>query len=119
MKQPIVISHCVEINSDHTWQLFVHGHKVDIPNCMPLRAFDGTIVTADKLNEVLAKISTMNVCAGHPEKRFLDVCISRKDKIKNHSGDVVAYRDDYCPVLVNGKVYPSTVRSTKCELLYS
>lgn len=117
MKQPIVISHCVEINSDHTWQLFVHGHKVDIPNCMPLRAFDGTIVTADKLNEVLAKISTMNVCAGHPEKRFLEVCRSRKDQIQNHSGDVVAYRDDYCPVLLNGELYPSTVRSTKCELL--
>ena len=28
----------------------------------------------------------MNVCAGHPEKRFLDVL---KDQIKNHSGDCI------------------------------
>ena len=48
-KQPVVISHCVEINSDLSWQVFVHGHKVDIPNCVALRAFDGAKITVEKL----------------------------------------------------------------------
>lgn len=97
--------------------LFVHGHKVDISTCTPLHGFNGTVITVEKLNEVIGKISSMNVCAGHPEKRFLDVCKSRKDQIKNHSGDVVAYRDDYCPVSLHGELYSSTICSTKCELL--
>ena len=27
------------------------GHKVDIPNCVALHAFDGTEITVEKLNE--------------------------------------------------------------------
>ena len=65
---------------------------------------------------MIGKISSLNVCTGHPEKRFLDVCKSRKD-IKNHSGGVIAYRDDYCPVSLHGELYSSTIRSTQCELL--
>ena len=113
-KQSVVISHCIEISSDLSWQVFVDGHKVDIPNCVALHAFDGAEITVEKLNE---RISSLNVCAGHPEKRFLDVCKSRKDQIKNHSGGVVAYRDGYCPVSLHGELYFSTIRSTKCELL--
>ena len=97
--------------------MFVHGHKVDIPNCVALHAFDGAEITVEKLNELFRRISSLNVCAGHPEKRFLDVCKSRKDQIKNPSGDVVAYRDGYCPVSLHGELYSSTIRSTKCELL--
>ena len=73
--------------------------------------------TSEKLNELIRKISTMNVCAGHPEKRFLEICKSRKDEINNHSGDVVAFRDDYCPITLHDELYCSTIRSTKCELL--
>ena len=116
MKQPVVISHCVEISSDLSWQLFVHGHKVNRSTCTPLRVFDGTMITVEKLNKMIRKISSMNVCAGHPEERFLDVCKFRKDQIKNHSGDVVAFRDD-CPVSLHGELYSSTIRSTNCELL--
>ena len=116
-KQSVVISHCVEIGQDLSWQLFVHGHKVNIPTCTSLGALDTTVITVEKLNEVIGKISSLNVCAGHPEKRFLDVCKSRKDNIKNHSGGVVAYRDDYCPVSLHGELYSSTIRSTQCELL--
>ena len=116
-KQSIVISHCVEIDNDLSWQLFVHGHRVDIPSSMSLHICDGTMSTVDKLNQVIQKISTLNVCAGHPENRFLEVCKSRKGQIMNHSGDVVAYRDDYCPVTLHGELYSSTIRSTKCELL--
>ena len=85
-KQSVVISHCVEIGQDLSWQLFVHGHKVNIPTCTSLGALDTTVITVEKLNEVIGKISSLNVCAGHPEKRFLDVCKSRKDNIKNPSG---------------------------------
>ena len=61
----------------------------------------------------------MNVFAEHPEKRFLDAWRSKKDQIKNHLGDVVAYKDAHCPVLLNGEPHPSTVWKTKCELLTS
>ena len=84
---------------------------------MALHAFDGAEITVEKLNELFRRISSLNVCVGHPEKRFLDVCKSRKDQIKNYSGDVIAYRDDYCPVSLHGELYSSTIHSTKCELL--
>ena len=116
-KQPIIISHCVEINNDLSWQLFVHGHKVDIPNSMSLHTFDGAMSKVDKFNQVIQKISTLNVCAGHPENRLLEVCKSRKGEIRNYSGDTVAYRYDYCPVTLHGELHSSTIRSTKCELL--
>ena len=113
-KQPVVISYCVEISSDLLWQLFVHGHKVDISTCTPLREFDGAVITVEKLNELVGKIFSMNVCAGHPEEQFVDICKCRKDQIKSHSGDVVAYRDDYYPVSLHCEMYSSTVSSTKC-----
>ena len=70
-----------------------------------IHTFDGAMSTVDKLNQVLQKISTMNVCVGHPENRFLEVCKSRKGEIRNNSGDVVAYRDDYCPVTLHGELH--------------
>ena len=76
------------------------------------------MITVEKLNEMIQNISSMNVCAGHPEERFLDVCKSRKDQIKNPSGDVVAFRDD-CPVPLHGELYSSTIRSPNCELLFN
>ena len=34
--QPAVISHCLEINSNFTWSLFVHNSQVDDENCSDL-----------------------------------------------------------------------------------
>lgn len=96
--------------------MFVHGHKVDLTQCQALHTFDGT-VTSEKLNKMLLEVSSLNVCVGHPEKQFLDVCNMRKGHIKGKMGDIVAYRDDNYPLSLNGEIYHSTVRTASCELL--
>lgn len=114
-KQPMVISHCLEIEKDMSWTLFVHGHKVDPDNCSAIRACarSGHV----DINQLVVRIDSLNVCAGHPEGRFSEVTKARKGKFRSVSGDLVAFVDDSCPVVLNGEVYTSTIRTVKCEIL--
>ena len=113
-KQPVVITHCLEIKKDMAWTLFVHG-KVDTKNCTALC----TYTAHHNVNELIAKIDSLNVCAGHPESCFSVISKARKGKSKGSSGNLVAFTDDYCPVSLNGETYDSTIRTVKCELLVS
>ena len=48
--QPVVVTHCLTINSDHTWQVNVHGHSV-------------TLTPQSPLSSVLKKLSTESVAS--------------------------------------------------------
>lgn len=37
--------------------------------------------------------------------------------IRSHDGSTTVCKDNYAPVVLNGDVYPSTVRTSQCELL--
>ena len=114
-KQPLVIIHCLEIKKDMAWTLFVHGKKVDTNNCTAIRAYEAYC----NVNELISKIDSLNVCAGHPESRFSEISKARKGKFKSSNGNLIAFTDDYCPVSLNGETYDSTIRTVKCELLVS
>ena len=45
------------------------------------------------------------------------MCKTKKGVFTNTSGDVVAYLDDFAPVVFNEVVYQCTIRNNKCELL--
>ena len=114
-KQPVVITHCLEVKKGMVWTLFVHGKKVDTENCTALR----TYASHHNVNELVARIHSLNVCAGHPETRFSEISKARKGKFNSSSGDLVAFTDDYCPISLNGETYDSTIRTVRCELLVS
>ena len=109
----MAISHCLEIKKDMSWTLFVHGHKVDLQNCCAMRTTNGNL----EINQLVEKIDSLNICAGHPESRFSEITQARKGEFKSSSGSLVAFVDDYCPISLNGEVYDSTIRTVKCELL--
>ena len=97
------------------WTLFIHGKKVDTKNCTAIRAYEAYC----NANELISKIDSLNVCAGHPESRFSEISKARKGKFKSSNGNLIAFTDDYCPVSLNGETYDSTIRTVKCELLVS
>ena len=115
-KQPVVITHCVIVHEDLSWELFVHGHVVDIPNCQALSSF-GSITTTEKVNEILVLLTSLNVCIGHPDKHFIELCNARKGQFVGKNGEIVAIKDDYCPVVVNGGICNETIRTSKCEMV--
>ena len=83
--------------------LFVHGHQVDPENCSAIRActYSGHV----DINQLVVRIDSLNVCAGHPEGRFSEVTKARKGKFMSVSGNLVALVDESCPVVLNGEVY--------------
>ena len=111
-KQPMVISHCLEVKKDMTWTLLVHGQKVDAKNCCAC-ACSGY----DDINQLVVKIDSLIICADHPESRFSEVTQVRKGKFKSTSSSLMAFVDDYCPISLNSEVYDSTIRTVKCEVL--
>ena len=111
----MVISHCLEIKKDITWTLFVHGHQVNPDSCGAIRVC--TCSGHVDINQLVVRIDSLNVCAGHPDGRFLEITKVRKGKFMSVSGNLVALVDESCPVVLNGEVYTSTIRTAKCEML--
>ena len=111
-----VISCCLSVNADLTWSLYVHGKRVCKEECKALQPFP-SILDVSSIDSLLLTLNSLQVCAGHPEPRFVALCESKQGAIRSHTGSITAYKDDYNVVYLNGDVYPSTVRTSKCELL--
>ena len=109
-KLPLVITHCLTIKQDHTWELFVHGKCVD-KTCHTLSAAPKAIESSDNIICLLQLIEGLNVCAGHPDEKFVILAKEKKGKIGK------AEIDEYAPVLLNGDLHNITVRSGNCEIL--
>ena len=113
--QPVTVSHCLTINTDLTWALCVHGKCVHIEDCKALRS-SPSLLEIGSANSLLVTVNNLQVCAGHPESHFVTLCESKQDTIRSHDGSITAYKDAHA-VILNGDAYPSTVRTSKCELL--
>lgn len=97
---PVVI-HSLTINSDLTWLAFVHGHKVDSKRLPPLSTIPDKL-DSETINGLLLKLDTTTVCPGHPDKQFVEMVLSKRDKLPSKSGAVAASIDAYAPVELNG-----------------
>ena len=73
----------------------------------------------DVLEKLLSTIDHLHVCAGHPDKHFLEMAEDRKGKLMSSNGSVAAYVDKAASVELNGQTFGATLRSTKCQLLTS
>ncbi len=66
------------------------------------------------LLEILEKV---NVCLGHPDNSFVEIGVASKGMLKRKDGQCGSFVDEYAPVLLNGEMYPRTLRTSACELL--
>ena len=114
--QPLSLSHCLTINRDLTWKLYVCGKRVDVSTCKALQSVSTTLRPASA-NTLLETLDSLNVCIGNPDEHFVELCIAHKGHILSPDGSVIAFKDVYCTVMFEGDSFDSTVRTSKCDLL--
>ena len=115
LHQPVMVTHCLVVYKNLTWQVSVHGHIVR-SNCAPLSAIP-EILTKKTLQILLTTLDTATVCAGHPDKHLLEFAASKKGTLLSKKGERVAEVDSTAAVSLNGKTYIKTIRSSSCGLL--
>ena len=113
-KQPVVITHCVIVNTNLQWSLFVHNQLVAPSTCRALECLPSCL-TEDSHSRLLHVVDRLHICAGHPEKHFIEFALSRKGVFRSQDGSVTALIDDYPPVVLNGVTYMQTIRTASCE----
>ena len=112
-----VVTHTVTIYNDLSWSAFVHGHQLNI-NDLSAQFQVPKKIDAHSLNLFLAKLDECTVCPGHPDEHFVEMLENRGGKITaRHNDGIVAALDNYAPVILNGKLYHQTVRSTSCRVI--
>lgn len=114
--QPIVITHCLTVNDDLTWSLYVHNRQIQPQNCQALQTVPQSLTT-DSLNNLLKLLDHLHVCCGQPDSHFISMITAKKGKIISSDGKVAANIDQYAPVTLNGEHYRVTVRTGSCELV--
>ena len=116
---PIVVTHSLVVDTSRTWKVHIHGHLVDT-TVIPLLADTPSTLDGSSTSSLLQKISELNICAGNPDPKFIDLEKARKNaQFLSTSKSVVAYLDRSACVSVNRQEYAVTVRCTKCHLLTS
>ena len=117
-KQPMVVSHCLCINSDLTWIAHVHGHNVSVANTVdsPLSSIPCKL-DPKSLTSLFQIMDKCTVCPGNPEQRFLEMADSRKGSFKASDGSITAQVDDSFVVCLNGKTFNRTIRCSTCSVL--
>ena len=115
--QPLVVTRSLIVKPDYTWMLHVNGHLVD-PLLIPSLAGIPSSLSSETASVLLQTISRLSTCPGNPDSRFVVLGEKKKNgQFLSQSKEVVAYLDSGICVSDEGKVYPSTIRCSKCHLL--
>ena len=75
--QPIVIPHCLTINEDLMWSLYVHNRQVQPQNCQALQSVP-QILTSASVNNLLQLLDRLHV---QPGTHFISMFNAKKGKI--------------------------------------
>ena len=94
----------------------MHGHQVNSTKCAPLSDVPHKL-NNESLKVLVAKLDSCRVCPGHPDKKFVEMVISKKGKLTSINKEVVAVVDSAVPVQLNGDLYTQTVRHKSCAIL--
>ena len=112
-----VVTRSLTVKSDRSWMVIIHEKRVAGSHCHALKGFPAQINCADALQRLVQAVSSLYVCAGHPEEEFVSLVEARKGKIQRGTcNEESAVIDEY-PVELNGQVYFKTVCSANCEIL--
>lgn len=111
------VTHCVNISSDLSWTLTVHGAQVDGESCDVLSAVPKKL-SSTSLDSFLRLLNRCNICPGHPDPQFVQMVESKKGKLLTKDGkNTAAQLDSFSTVSLNGEEYSKTVRTSNCQLL--
>ena len=114
--EPLVISHSLLVDADLSWRVFIHGHRVDKSTSNSLAAVPDHL-DSSAFAHLLSILQSVNVCPGQPNPRYIEMAVSRKGTFTGPDGDIKATLETSFQVTLKGKVFPSTIRTTKCEVL--
>ena len=70
---PLQISCSVTVASDLSWTVAVNGHELTNDTCTTLFTLIPKIVDEDTLTALVSQVDDMNICPGHPDKRFIEM----------------------------------------------
>ena len=93
----------------------MHGRRVHKQATNPLSVVPD-LLDPTSLATVLSILDSSNICPGNPCPRYVEMAQSRKGKFVGHGGEVKATLETH-PVVQNGEVFTSTVRTTECDML--
>ena len=99
-RQPLVITHCLIIQGNHSWKAYVHDH--DVSECPALNSIPQQVNESSAV-ELLRLVDRLQVCPGQPENKFVEFAESKKGKLCSRAGNVVAYINRHSPVYLNSK----------------
>ena len=112
---PLRISHCLQVDLNFSWSLFVHHHLLDPKKCNAIKSFP-EVANPEVITNLLSKIDSLSICAGQTDHHCVEMVAAKKGKIISHNGKFSAYIDN-CITVTNGKILLHTVRTSECELL--
>lgn len=88
------ISHCITINSDCSWEVFVYGQKIH-PEHSPVLNEIPSKVDWNSASRFLELIDTSTICCGNNDGSFVGMIAERKGKnVVSSDGSVAAYIDN-------------------------
>ena len=114
--EPMKISHSIMINSDMTWNVYVHGNKVLCRRNTLLSQFSDRL-SAESLQSLISIVDSASVCPGNPDEKFIRMVKAKNGVVKSANGEKKAAVDDAFQVSLNGEIYQQTIRTTNCSLL--
>ena len=114
--QPMVVTHCLTINCDLTWQVNVHGHSLTLTPRSPLSSVPKKLST-ESVAALISLLDTCKVCPGHPDEQYKDLVKAKKGKFLSTRQELVAFEDEGFVVELNGKKYMRTIRTRHCDIL--
>ena len=114
--QPLVVTCCLTINSDLTWQVHIHGHTITPTARSPLSSVPEKLSTVS-VTALLELLDTGRVCPGHPDEQYEDLAKEKKGRFLSPQGELVAFEDGGFMVELNGKKYTRTIRTSHCDIL--
>ena len=102
-QQPLLLSHCITVNSNLTWSLCVRGKTVNLETCTALRSIPSLLSNSSLASSLIERLEASNICIGNPDHQFAEVVDSHHGQILSPDGSNSAYNDDFSSFLFEGR----------------
>lgn len=113
---PLKKTHCLKVDRELPWSLYVNHHNVDPSKCGALKSFPKTL-NAESLSRLVTKRDGLSIiCARQSDVHFVKMVAAKKGNIVAPDGKVAAYVDDDSSTkMVHTADCELICPSTKCE----
>ena len=107
------VSLCVQIATDNTWSLFVHGVEVSKDKCQLLSNVPVTL-DKDAWQCLLTILNNCSICPGNPDKDFIEMSGCKRSTFSKTGK---AFVDNHVRTCVDGGSYTPTIRCNDCPII--